>query len=41
MKRELISNGVHDYTEKDNYVYPKNPEVARHLEWFRGLILAL
>ncbi len=39
MKRELISNGVHDYTEKDNYVYPQNPEVAKHLEWFRGLKL--
>ena len=39
MKRELISNGVHDYTEKDNYVYPENQEVAKHIEWFRGLKL--
>lgn len=39
MQTKLIQNGVHDYTQEDSYIYPGDPAVAEHLEWFRGLKL--
>ncbi len=40
-KNMMTVDGVHDYTEEDNYIYPTEPAVAEHLEWFRGLKLGL
>lgn len=39
MAKEFILNGVHDYTQEADYIPPKEPEVAKHIEWFRGLKL--
>lgn len=38
---DKIINGVHDYSDEKEYVYPANPKVREHLEWFRGLKLGL
>ncbi len=37
----MTVDGVHDYTEESRYVPPTEPEVQRHLQWFRGLKLGL
>lgn len=39
MEKKIVENGVHDYTEADSYRYPTQPEVLKHLHWFRGLKL--
>ena len=37
--KEAVESGVHNYTEEEAYVWPENPAVREHLEWFRGLKL--
>ena len=41
MKKELVKDGVHSYTQEDSYVPPKEKEVQEHLKWFMGLKLGL
>ena len=41
MKKEMIQDGVHSYTEEDCYVPPKEKAVQEHLDWFMGLKLGL
>lgn len=38
-KKEVIKAGVHEYTDAESYIWPENPAVREHLEWFRGLKL--
>ncbi|MCI8622249.1 MAG: alpha-L-fucosidase [Provencibacterium sp.] len=37
--KTILTDGTHSYTEKRDYVPVDNPEVRKHLEWFRGLKL--
>ena len=39
MKKEVVKDGVHSYTQEDSYVPPKEKEVQEHLKWFMGLKL--
>ena len=39
MKKEMIQDGVHSYTEEERYVPPKETAVQEHLDWFMGLKL--
>lgn len=39
MKKEIVANGIHNYTPPEEYVPPKSPQVQKHLEWFMGLKL--
>ena len=41
MKKEVVKDGVHSYTQEDSYVPPKEKEVQEHLKWFMGLKLGL
>ena len=41
MKKEMIQDGVHSYTEEERYVPPKEKAVQEHLDWFMGLKLGL
>ena len=41
MKKEMIQDGVHSYTEEECYVPPKEKAVQEHLDWFMGLKLGL
>lgn len=36
MKKEIVENGVHNYTQADCYVPPKEKEVAEHVKEFMG-----
>lgn len=36
MKKQVVANGVHDYTAPEDYMPPRSPEVQKHLEWFMG-----
>ena len=36
MKKQVVANGVHDYTAPEDYIPPRSPEVQKHLEWFMG-----
>lgn len=39
MKKEIVANGIHNYTAPEDYVAPASPAVREHLEWFMGLKL--
>lgn len=39
MKKEIVANGIHNYTPPEEYVPPKSSQVQKHLEWFMGLKL--
>lgn len=41
MKKQIVANGIHDYTPPEEYVPPRSPQVQKHLEWFMGLKLGL
>ena len=38
---DVIEQGVHTYSAEEGYVPPTQPEVCRHLEWFKDQKLAL
>ena len=40
-EKDLILQGVHDYSKEDSYVIPKEPQVREKLEWFMDQKLAL
>ena len=39
--KEIVVEGVHNYSTEDMYVRPTEPEVLKHLEWFQDQKLAL
>lgn len=39
MKKEIVENGIHNYTPAEQYVPIENPLVAKHIDWFMGLKL--
>lgn len=39
MKKEIVAEGIHNYTAPQEYVPPHSPQVRKHLEWFMGLKL--
>lgn len=39
MKKEIVANGIHNYTPPEEYQPPASPRVRQHLEWFMGLKL--
>lgn len=41
MAKQVVQEGIHNYTEIQNYVAPKGKEVQEHLNWFMGLKLGL
>lgn len=41
MARQVIEQGVHNYTDATDYVAPKEKEVQKHIDWFMGLKLGL
>lgn len=41
MKKTLVNNGIHTYTEAEKYVPPHNPSVQTHINWFMGLKLGI
>ena len=40
-KEDIVQQGVHNYSAAENYVWPKEPEVLKQLEWFQDQKLAL
>ena len=36
MKKEMLKDGVHDYTTEEQYIPPKEEAVQKHLEWLVG-----
>ena len=40
-KEEIVQEGVHNYSAAKDYVWPKEPEVLKQLEWFQDQKLAL
>lgn len=38
---EKVENGVHNYSQEDDYVLPTDPRVLQKLEWFKDQKLAL
>ncbi|MBQ3793115.1 MAG: alpha-L-fucosidase, partial [Lachnospiraceae bacterium] len=41
IKDDVVVNGVHNYSQEDQYVWPTDPEVVKKLEWFRDQKFAL
>jgi len=41
IKDDVVVNGVHNYSQEDQYVWPTDPEVLKKLEWFRDQKFAL
>ena len=41
MQKEVVENGVHNYSAAENYVWPRDPAVLKKLEWFQDQKLAL
>ena len=41
MSETILTEGVHNFTNAESYIYPKSKEVREHLEWFAGLKLGL
>lgn len=39
MKKQIVANGIHNYTPPEEYIPPRSPAVQEHLEWFMGLKL--
>lgn len=39
MKKEIVAEGIHNYTAPQEYIPPRSPQVRKHLEWFMGLKL--
>ena len=39
--KEVVKQGVHNYSTEESYVWPTDPSVCRKLEWFRDQKLAL
>ncbi len=39
--KEMVENGVHNYSSEDEYVWPEDPKVREKLEWFQDQKLAL
>ena len=33
MKKEIVANGIHNYTPPEEYVPPRSERVREHLEW--------
>ena len=40
-KEDIVQEGVHNYSAAKDYVWPKDPEVLKQLEWFQDQKLAL
>lgn len=38
---DSVENGVHNYSQEEDYVWPTDPEVLKKLEWFQDNKLAL
>ena len=34
-EKEIVENGVHNYSTKDRYVWTKDPKVLQKIEWVR------
>lgn len=41
MGKKVVEQGIHNYTEADRYVTPKEEAVRKKLDWFMGLKLGL
>lgn len=41
MKKQVVTNGIHTYTETANYVPVDKPAVKEHIDWFMGLKLGI
>lgn len=40
-EKEVVKEGVHNYSQEDEYVMPTDPRVLKKLEWFKDQKLAL
>ena len=40
-EKEIVENGVHNYSTKDRYVWTEDPKVLQKIEWFRDQKLGL
>ena len=38
-EEQIVKDGVHSMTNKHGYIYPKDPEVLKQLDYFKGLKL--
>ena len=41
MKEQVVTNGIHTYTDAEKYVPADSPAVQEHINWFMGLKLGL
>lgn len=41
IEEKILEQGVHNYSAADKYVWPKDPEVRKRLEWFQDQKLAI
>lgn len=41
MGKKVVAQGIHNYTEADRYIVPKEKAVQEKLDWFMGLKLGL
>lgn len=41
MKKEIVANGIHNYTGAEDYVPVTDAAVKEHIDWFMGLKLGL
>lgn len=39
MKKQIVANGIHNYTPPEEYIPPRSAAVQKHLDWFMGLKL--
>lgn len=39
MKKQIVANGIHNYTPPEEYLPPRSAAVQKHLDWFMGLKL--
>ncbi len=40
-EKEVVNQGVHSYSEGEDYVWPTDERVLKKLEWFKDQKLAL
>ena len=40
-EKEVVEQGVHNYSQEEDYVWPTDPKVLQKLEWFKDQKLAL
>lgn len=41
MKEQVVTNGIHTYTDAQKYVPADSPAVREHIQWFMGLKLGI